>query len=105
MSINLKNFCSVEWLIVDESDKLFETGIRGFRDQLAVIYQACDSSNIKRAMFSATYTTEVAKWSRKNLKDLVLVTIGHRYNYLEYYTCFFSNRSPNAYFIATGIQP
>lgn len=72
------NCSSVEWLIVDESDKLFETGVRGFRDQLAVIYQACDSGNIRRAMFSATYTTEVAKWSRKNLKDLVLVTIGQR---------------------------
>ncbi|XP_065219051.1 probable ATP-dependent RNA helicase DDX52 isoform X2 [Planococcus citri] len=79
-SISLK---SVEWLIIDESDKLFETGIRGFRDQLAVIYQACDSTNIKRAMFSATYTTEVAKWSRKNLKDLALVTIGHRNTTVE----------------------
>lgn len=25
---------SVEWLIVDESDKLFETGKNGFRDQV-----------------------------------------------------------------------
>ncbi len=25
---------SVEWLIVDESDKLFEEGKRGFRDQV-----------------------------------------------------------------------
>lgn len=65
--------------MVDESDKLFETGIRGFRDQLAVIYQACDSKNVKRAMFSATHTVEVAKWCRKNLKNLTLVTIGHRY--------------------------
>lgn len=32
----------VEWLIIDESDKLFEAGPKGFRDQLAVIYRACD---------------------------------------------------------------
>ena len=82
--IDFKIFSSVEWLIVDESDKLFETGVRGFRDQLAVIYQACDSAHIKRAMFSATYTTEVAKWSKKNLKDLMLVTIGHRYSFSRF---------------------
>lgn len=68
---------SVEWLIIDESDKLFETGIRGFRDQLAIIYQAC-GPNAKRAMFSATYTVEVAKWSKKNLDGLVAVTVGNR---------------------------
>ncbi len=28
------SYCSVEWLIVDESDKLFEEGKRGFRDQV-----------------------------------------------------------------------
>ena len=36
---SLKN---VEWLVVDESDKLFETTGRGetsFRDQLATIYR------------------------------------------------------------------
>ncbi|KAK7871278.1 hypothetical protein R5R35_007560 [Gryllus longicercus] len=73
--ISLSN---VEWLVVDESDKLFEAGERGFRDQLAVIYQACNADNIRRAMFSATYTPVVAKWARKNLKKLVSITIGHR---------------------------
>ena len=28
-------FSSLEWLIVDESDKLFEEGMRGFRDQVS----------------------------------------------------------------------
>ncbi|KDR12154.1 hypothetical protein L798_13909, partial [Zootermopsis nevadensis] len=69
---------NVEWLIVDESDKLFEAGPKGFRDQLAVIYKACDSSNVKRAMFSATYTVDVARWARKNLRGLISVTVGHR---------------------------
>lgn len=38
-SVSLKN---VEWLIVDESDKLFETtgkGEKSFRDQLAIIHR------------------------------------------------------------------
>lgn len=69
---------SVEWLIVDESDKLFEAGPKGFRDQLAVIYKACDSNNVKRAMFSATHTVHVARWARKNLRGLISVTVGHR---------------------------
>lgn len=69
---------SVEWLIVDESDKLFEAGPRGFRDQLAAIYQACDSKNVKRGMFSATHGAHVAKWCKQNLKGLIAVTVGHR---------------------------
>jgi len=39
-------------IIVDESDKLFEEGHQGFRDQLGAIYRACDSSQIRRAFFS-----------------------------------------------------
>uniref|UniRef100_A0A1B6MTW2 Probable ATP-dependent RNA helicase DDX52 n=1 Tax=Graphocephala atropunctata TaxID=36148 RepID=A0A1B6MTW2_9HEMI len=69
---------SVQWLVVDESDKLFEAGVRGFRDQLAEIYNACDSDGVRRAMFSATHTVQVAKWCRKNLSNLLCVTIGHR---------------------------
>ena len=46
IKLNLKD---VEWLIIDESDKLFEAGPKGFREQLAVIYQAC--SKAKKAMF------------------------------------------------------
>ncbi|XP_022196008.2 probable ATP-dependent RNA helicase DDX52 [Nilaparvata lugens] len=73
--IDLKH---VEWLIVDESDKLFEVGVRGFREQLGEIYRACDSVNIKRAMFSATHTVQVAKWCKKNLKGMISVGVGHR---------------------------
>ncbi|XP_071448067.1 probable ATP-dependent RNA helicase DDX52 isoform X2 [Hetaerina americana] len=74
-AISLKN---VEWLIVDESDKLFETGIKGFRDQLAEIYQACDNPSICRAMYSATHTPVVASWCRKNMHRLIGVTVGVR---------------------------
>ncbi|KAM6907532.1 putative ATP-dependent RNA helicase DDX52 [Xenentodon cancila] len=68
----------VEWLVVDESDKLFEDGKRGFREQLATIFLACCNPKVRRAFFSATCTTEVEQWCRLNLDNLVSVNIGHR---------------------------
>ncbi|XP_015171504.1 PREDICTED: probable ATP-dependent RNA helicase DDX52 [Polistes dominula] len=72
------SLANVQWLIVDEADKLFEDGMRGFRDQLEEISTACTNSNLHRAMFSATTTPTVTKWCRKNLKGLVTVTVGPR---------------------------
>uniref|UniRef100_A0A673A441 Probable ATP-dependent RNA helicase DDX52 n=1 Tax=Sphaeramia orbicularis TaxID=375764 RepID=A0A673A441_9TELE len=69
---------SVEWLVVDESDKLFEDGKTGFRDQLATIFLACSSPKVRRAFFSATCTPDVEQWCRLNLDNLVSVNIGHR---------------------------
>lgn len=70
---------SVEWLVVDEADKLFEEGTRGFKEQLQEISEACTNPNLRYAMFSATNTPVVSKWCRHNLKGLVTVTVGHRY--------------------------
>ncbi|KAI8505214.1 DEAD (Asp-Glu-Ala-Asp) box polypeptide 52 [Branchiostoma belcheri] len=69
---------SVEWLVVDESDKLFEEGKQGFRDQLGFIYKACDSSHVCRAMFSATFAYDVEQWCKLNLDNVVTVNIGAR---------------------------
>ncbi|KFM71603.1 putative ATP-dependent RNA helicase DDX52, partial [Stegodyphus mimosarum] len=66
----------VQWLIVDECDKLFEVGKQGFRDQLAVIYKACDSADVKRAMFSATFSHDVEEWCKMTFDSLVSVSIG-----------------------------
>ncbi|EFN79685.1 Probable ATP-dependent RNA helicase DDX52, partial [Harpegnathos saltator] len=74
-AISLKN---VEWLIVDEADKLFEDGIRGFRQQLDEITKACTNDNLHCGMFSATNTPVVTKWCRRNMKRLVTVTVGQR---------------------------
>ncbi|XP_030756350.1 probable ATP-dependent RNA helicase DDX52 [Sitophilus oryzae] len=74
-AIQLSN---VEWLIIDEADKLFEDGTRSFRDQMKEILVACDNSNKKIAMFSATYTPIVAKWCVHNMKGLVRVTVGQK---------------------------
>ncbi|CAK9798331.1 Probable ATP-dependent RNA helicase DDX52 [Anthophora quadrimaculata] len=72
------SFSNVEWLIVDEADKLFEDGTRSFRDQLEIISKACTNEKLNTAMFSATNTPTVTKWCRRNLKGLITVTVGHR---------------------------
>jgi len=79
-SVSLKN---VEWLIVDESDKLFETtgkGEKSFRDQLAIIHRACSEGDIqmRRAFFSATLANDVEEWCSLNFDNPASVTIGQR---------------------------
>uniref|UniRef100_A0A8C0HK14 RNA helicase n=1 Tax=Chelonoidis abingdonii TaxID=106734 RepID=A0A8C0HK14_CHEAB len=68
----------VEWLVVDESDKLFEDGKSGFRDQLASIFLACTSHVVKRALFSATFAFDVEQWCKLNLDNIILVSVGAR---------------------------
>ncbi|CAM5104600.1 unnamed protein product [Natator depressus] len=68
----------VEWLVVDESDKLFEDGKSGFRDQLASIFLACTSHVVKRALFSATFAFDVEQWCKLNLDNVILVSVGAR---------------------------
>ncbi|OWF37737.1 probable ATP-dependent RNA helicase DDX52 [Mizuhopecten yessoensis] len=69
---------SVEWLVVDESDKLFEEGKTGFRDQLAEIYKACDGKSLRRAMFSATFAFDVEEWCKLNLDNVIQAYVGAR---------------------------
>ncbi|KAM8835023.1 putative ATP-dependent RNA helicase DDX52 [Synchiropus picturatus] len=73
----------VEWLVVDESDKLFEDGKSGFREQLAAIFLGCSSPRVRRAFFSATCTPDVEQWCRLNLDNMVSVNIGHRNTAVE----------------------
>ncbi|MBZ3870241.1 putative ATP-dependent RNA helicase DDX52 [Sciurus carolinensis] len=74
---------SVEWLVVDESDKLFEDGKTGFRDQLAFIFLACTSHKVRRAMFSATFAYDVEQWCRLNLDNIITISIGARNSAVE----------------------
>lgn len=71
-------FCSIEWLVLDEADKLFEEGKNSFREQFDKIYGACTHEKKKVGMFSATWTMPVSKWGRKNVKGLHTVSIGQR---------------------------
>uniref|UniRef100_H0WHD5 Probable ATP-dependent RNA helicase DDX52 n=1 Tax=Otolemur garnettii TaxID=30611 RepID=H0WHD5_OTOGA len=77
---------SVEWLVVDESDKLFEDGKTGFRDQLASIFLACTSPKVRRAMFSATFAYDVEQWCKLNLDNVITVSIGARISQREVLT-------------------
>ncbi|XP_027516239.1 probable ATP-dependent RNA helicase DDX52 [Corapipo altera] len=69
---------SVEWLVVDESDKLFEDGKSGFREQLASIFLGCTSPLVRRALFSATFAHDVEEWCKLSLDSVVLVSVGAR---------------------------
>jgi ATP-dependent RNA helicase DDX52/ROK1 len=73
--INLSN---VEWLILDEADKLFEEGKDGFRDQVAIIFASCDKQDIRRGLFSATLSNGIEEWCHVHLDNYVRVTVGQR---------------------------
>jgi len=49
-----------------------------FISQLAAIYKACDSKDVRRAMFSATFSYDVEEWCRLNLDNVIQVYIGAR---------------------------
>lgn len=71
----------LRWLIVDESDRLFEVvegQERCFRNQLAKVYKACDGKFTRRAFFSATFSYEVEEWCKENLNNVAMVCIGER---------------------------
>lgn len=63
---------------MDEADKLFEDGKRGFKSQLTDILKSCSNPNLIKAMFSATNVPVVTKWCRRNMKTLITITVGHR---------------------------
>lgn len=64
----------LQWLVIDECDKLFE---EDFREQLSFIYKACSrSKHVKRAMFSATFSDDLAQWFKMNLDNVVSLIVG-----------------------------
>ena len=67
---------SVEWLVLDEADKLFEDGYSGFKDQVAQIYRSCDHPDVKHALFSATLASGVEEFCRAFLDNPVRIIIG-----------------------------
>ncbi|XP_059618720.1 LOW QUALITY PROTEIN: DEAD box protein 52 homolog [Phlebotomus argentipes] len=75
---NLLDLAGVQWLVIDEADKLFEEGKNSFRKQLDQIVTACSHPQRRIALFSATHTLTVGKWTKRNLKHLVKVTVGVR---------------------------
>ena len=66
----------MEWLVLDEADKLFEDGQSGFKGQVAQIYRSCDNPDAKHALFSATLASGVEEFSQTYLDNPVRIIIG-----------------------------
>jgi len=64
---------SVQSLVLDEADKLFELG---FLEQLDTILTACTCPNLQKCLFSATIPSGVEEAARSFMLDPVKVVIG-----------------------------
>ncbi|XVE48467.1 hypothetical protein DITRI_Ditri01bG0004500 [Diplodiscus trichospermus] len=65
----------VEYLVLDESDKLFELGLL---KQIDSVVKACSNPSIIRALFSATLPDSVEELARTIMHDAVRVIIGRK---------------------------
>lgn len=66
---------TVETLILDEADKLFDMG---FSEQIDACLHACTHPNIVRSLFSATLPETVEILARSVLRDPLRITVGER---------------------------
>ncbi|KAK5787408.1 hypothetical protein PVK06_042062 [Gossypium arboreum] len=65
----------VEYLVLDESDKLFELGLI---KQIDSVVKACSNPSIIRSLFSATLPDSVEELARTIMHDAVRVIIGRK---------------------------
>lgn len=65
----------VEYLVLDESDKLFEPGM--FK-QIDAIIKACTNPSIVRSLFSATLPDFIEDKARELMHDAVRVIVGRK---------------------------
>jgi superfamily II DNA/RNA helicase len=66
---------SVENLVLDEADKLFELGLLEQTDE---ILAACSSQTLQKALFSATIPAGVEQLARSIMKNSLRVIIGQK---------------------------
>ncbi|KAK3038407.1 hypothetical protein RJ639_030573 [Escallonia herrerae] len=71
----------VEYLILDESDKLFELGLV---KQVESVVKACSNPAIVRSLFSATLPDSVQELSRSIMHDAVRVVVGTKNSASEF---------------------
>ncbi|XP_049294014.1 probable ATP-dependent RNA helicase DDX52 [Anopheles funestus] len=71
--IDLSN---IQWVVIDEADKLFEDSKNSFRDQLDTVLTACNNPTKTMALFSATQTPEVNLWVAKNVPNRIRFSVG-----------------------------
>jgi len=72
-----------DFLIVDESDKLFDDKNYGkeelsFRNQLGEIFSSLqkNKNRVTYTFFSATYMSDVERWCESYLEDIICITVG-----------------------------
>jgi len=73
-SIDMK-LQTVEFLVMDESDKLFEMG---FLEQIDSILQKCTNPTLHKSMFSATMPPQIEEMIRSFMHDALKINIGIR---------------------------
>lgn len=66
---------TVEYLVLDESDKLFELG---FVEQIDSVVNACTNPRILRSLFSATLPDAVEELARSIMHDAVRIVVGEK---------------------------
>lgn len=69
------NLSSVEHLVLDESDKLFELG---FVEQIDAVVNACTNPLILRSLFSATLPDSVEELACSIMHDPVRIVVGEK---------------------------
>ncbi|GJR15254.1 DEAD-box ATP-dependent RNA helicase 57 [Tanacetum coccineum] len=74
----------VEYLVLDESDKLFELGLL---EPVDAIVKACTNPSIIRSLFSATLPDTVEELARTIMHDAVRVIIGRKWHLLILMLC------------------
>ncbi|XP_057534540.1 DEAD-box ATP-dependent RNA helicase 57 [Amaranthus tricolor] len=65
----------VQFLVLDESDNLFE---RGFMEEIDFIVKACSNPSIIRMLFSATLPDTVEQLARTIMHDAVRIIVGKK---------------------------
>lgn len=65
----------MEYLVLDESDKMFELGLV---KQVDTVVKACSHPSIMRSLFSATLPDSVEELARTLMHDAVRVIIGRK---------------------------
>ncbi|KAH6802616.1 P-loop containing nucleoside triphosphate hydrolases superfamily protein [Perilla frutescens var. frutescens] len=65
----------VEFLVLDEADKLFELGLV---EQVDAVVKACSNPSILRSLFSATLPDTVEELARTIMHDAVRIIIGRK---------------------------
>uniref|UniRef100_A0A914QLT6 Probable ATP-dependent RNA helicase DDX52 n=1 Tax=Panagrolaimus davidi TaxID=227884 RepID=A0A914QLT6_9BILA len=76
----IKKMKTLEWIIMDESDKLFDDheSTANFREKLGKIFKWCDGAMTRKAFFSATFSHEVEHWCKEHLVNVAMICIGER---------------------------